>query len=41
MVHHGVARSQGESFAKRRRQHAIVISSYALLHRDFEHLKEV
>ena len=41
MVHHGVERSRGESFAKRALQQAIVISSYALLHRDFAHLKDV
>lgn len=41
MVHHGLSRAKGASFARQAAQHAIVISSYALLHRDFEHLKEV
>ncbi len=41
MVHHGLARAKGKSFAKQAAANAIVISSYALLHRDFEHLKEV
>ena len=41
MVHHGLGRTRGGSFVDLARQHAIVLSSYALLHRDFEHLKEV
>ena len=41
LVHHGVTRIKGESFARNASQHAIVVSSYALLHRDFEHLKEI
>ena len=40
-VHHGIGRIKGESFKKSASQHAIVVSSYALLHRDFEHLKEI
>lgn len=41
MVHHGIARTKGEEFRKRALKQAIVISSYALVHRDFETLKEV
>lgn len=40
-VHHGSGRIKGESFQKSASRHAIVVSSYALLHRDFEHLKEI
>ena len=41
MVHHGIARKKGEEFRKRALKQAIVISSYALVHRDFETLKDV
>jgi SNF2 family DNA or RNA helicase len=41
MVHHGLARAKGEAFKKASDKHAIVISSFALLHRDYEILKEV
>ncbi len=41
MVHHGIGRSKGDLFVKQASEHAMVVSSYALLHRDFEHLKEV
>jgi SNF2 family DNA or RNA helicase len=41
MVHHGIARAKGEEFRKRALKQAIVISSYALVHRDFETLKDV
>ncbi|MEE9618405.1 MAG: SNF2-related protein, partial [Anaerolineae bacterium] len=41
MVHHGIGRSQGAAFAREVSRHAIVISSYALLQRDFETLKQV
>jgi SNF2 family DNA or RNA helicase len=41
MVHHGIERTKGEKFKTRAAEQAIVISSYALLHRDFETLKEV
>jgi SNF2 family DNA or RNA helicase len=41
LVHHGAARKRGEPFAKSAAEHAIVISSYALLHRDQEMLKSV
>ena len=41
MVHHGVARTKGVAFKKEAMKQAMVISSYALLHRDFETLKDV
>jgi SNF2 family DNA or RNA helicase len=41
MVHHGVTRTKGAAFKKQAAEHALVISSYALLHRDFEILKTV
>jgi SNF2 family DNA or RNA helicase len=41
MVHHGIERTKGEEFKTEAARQAIVISSYALLHRDFEILKEV
>jgi SNF2 family DNA or RNA helicase len=40
-VHHGIERTKGEAFKKEAFEQAIVISSYALLHRDFDTLKEV
>lgn len=41
MVHHGLTRMKGAVFKKKANQQAIVLSSFALLHRDFEMLKEV
>jgi SNF2 family DNA or RNA helicase len=41
MVHHGIERTKGEKFKTKASNHAIVISSYALLTRDFEIFKEV
>jgi len=41
MVHHGLTRTKGKAFQKAAEKHALVLSSYALLHRDFEYLKEV
>ncbi len=41
MVHHGIARTKGKEFKKSSLKQAIVISTYALVHRDFETLKEV
>ena len=41
MIHHGIARTKGPAFVERAARHALVISSYALLYRDFEILKEV
>jgi SNF2 family DNA or RNA helicase len=34
LVHHGLKRTRGESFAKEAARQALVISSYSLLHRD-------
>ncbi|MEI7634511.1 MAG: DEAD/DEAH box helicase [bacterium] len=36
MVHHGSGRTKGGSFKQQADKHAIVISSYALLHRDLD-----
>ncbi len=41
MVHHGTGRAKGSAFAAQAAQHRLVISSYALLHRDLEMLKSV
>ncbi|MBP1742911.1 MAG: Helicase, family, partial [Deltaproteobacteria bacterium] len=41
MVHHGMERTKGEDFKTIAAKQAIVISSYALLNRDFETLKEM
>jgi SNF2 family DNA or RNA helicase len=41
MVHHGILRRRGEDFTPEALKHAIVISSYALLHRDFETMKDI
>jgi SNF2 family DNA or RNA helicase len=41
MVHHGVARKKGAAFAQEVEKHAIVLSTYALLHRDLEFLQEI
>lgn len=41
MVHHGVERRKDAAFQEEARKKAMVISSYALLHRDFEILKDV
>ena len=41
MVHHGASRARSDTFRKHAVKHAIVISSYALLHRDIEILKSV
>ncbi|MBV9268932.1 MAG: DEAD/DEAH box helicase, partial [Acidobacteriaceae bacterium] len=41
MIHHGAARAKGESFLSDASKHAMVVSSYSLLHRDLEHFKEV
>jgi SNF2 family DNA or RNA helicase len=40
-VHHGMERTKGEHFKTMAAKQAIVISSYALLNRDFETLKEI
>lgn len=36
MIHHGIGRNKGTAFKKEFRKFAIVISSYALLHRDID-----
>ena len=41
MIHHGLARTKGAAFKKQAEQHAIVLSSYALLHRDQKLFDEV
>jgi SNF2 family DNA or RNA helicase len=41
MVHHGVERKKGAAFKRDVEKHAVVISTYALLHRDLEHLQGV
>ncbi|MFQ5789580.1 MAG: DEAD/DEAH box helicase, partial [Acidobacteriota bacterium] len=41
LVHHGVGRKKGARFKKEAKKHAMVISSYALLQRDLEFLKDV
>ena len=41
MVHHGSKRTKGKAFKRAAERHALVLSSYALLHRDFESLKGV
>jgi len=41
LVHHGASRRRGEAFEREANRHAIVISSYALLHRDLDVLKRV
>jgi SNF2 domain-containing protein/SNF2 helicase protein/helicase-like protein len=41
LVHHGVRRVRGEDFATTANAHDIVLSSYALLHRDIAHLGAV
>jgi superfamily II DNA or RNA helicase len=40
-IHHGVTRAKGDAFTKHAKEQGLVISSYALLHRDLEMLKEV
>jgi SNF2 family DNA or RNA helicase len=41
LVHHGLQRVKGSAFAKKAAQHALVLSSYALLHRDRDLLGQV
>ncbi len=41
LVHHGAARSKGKTFKSQAGKHALVLSSYSLLYRDFETLKSV
>ena len=41
LVHHGLARAKGAAFKKQAAKHALVLSSYPLLHRDFDALRGV
>jgi SNF2 family DNA or RNA helicase len=41
LVHHGSGRAKGRSFKASANKHALVLSSYALLHRDFDALATV
>ncbi len=41
MIHHGLGRTKGAAFKKQAEQNAIVLSSYALLHRDQKLFDEV
>lgn len=41
MVHHGLDRRTGQEFLDEVARHDVVISTYALTHRDFEHLSGV
>jgi SNF2 family DNA or RNA helicase len=41
LMHHGVQRKRGASFAQEAASQALVLCSYALLHRDLEHLQKV
>ena len=41
MVHHGAGRAKGDSFSDDALRHGLVISTYALIHRDREHLEKV
>jgi len=41
MIHHGAARTKGKTFKSEVKKHSVIISSYSLLHRDFETLKSV
>ncbi len=41
MVHHGADRRKGRGLKQEARKHAVVISTYALLQRDLEHLQPV
>ena len=41
LVHHGPGRKRGAAFKKEAEGHAIVVSSYGLVHRDLKFLREV
>ena len=41
MVHHGLERRTGQEFIDEVARHDVVVSTYALTHRDFEHLSAV
>lgn len=41
MIHHGVGRNKGTAFKKEAPKHALVVSSYGLLHRDAKLFQEI
>ena len=41
LVHHGVQRNKAQAFEREAGRHALIVASYALLHRDVEMLKRV
>lgn len=41
LIHHGVGRTRGMGFRKEVAKHALVVSSYALLHRDAKQLQDI
>jgi len=41
LVHHGLARTRGQEFVEEAGRHAVVISTYSLVHRDIDILKDV
>lgn len=41
LVHHGVGRSKRKAFIREAARHGLVVSSYGLLHRDLEFLRDV
>ena len=41
LVHHGLARTRGPEFLEEAGRHAVVISTYSLVHRDIDILKDV
>jgi SNF2 family DNA or RNA helicase len=41
LVHHGLARTRGQEFVEEAGRHAVIISTYSLVHRDLEILKDV
>ena len=41
LVHHGPGRKRGAAFKKEAERHAIVVSSYGLVHRDIKTLREI
>jgi SNF2 family DNA or RNA helicase len=41
LVHHGIARTRGPEFLEEAGRHALVVSSYSLVHRDIEVLRDV
>jgi SNF2 family DNA or RNA helicase len=41
MVHHGLGRAKADEFQEEAARQALVVSSYALLHRDFETIRQI